>query len=274
MADYKIVASDLDGTLLNSSGEVSEENWQAIAEMTARGVHFVPCTGRTLHEMDPKIRDNPLVRYIIHSDGAVVYDKQTDRRIPMCMSQGVAERALDALGRYASLPAVRFERNVYMNAEQMTDEVFEEFHVSDYSRNIVFPWSNRMDRFEAFCRSMDQIEMIGSYFPSIEERDAFVEELEQTGDYLFARWEGLNYCEVFSKHAGKGNALLRLADELAIDHSETIGVGDSTNDLTLIQCAGKGLLTANGFASLREVADEVICSNDEHVMRYILEHYL
>ena len=85
MVDYRIVASDLDGTLLNSSDLVSEENWAAIAEMKARGVHFVPCTGRTLNEMDPLIRDNSNVRYLIQSDGAVVYDKETDRRITACM---------------------------------------------------------------------------------------------------------------------------------------------------------------------------------------------
>ena len=64
-----------------------------------------------------------------------------------------------------------------------------------------------------------------------------------------------------------------LADLLGIDYSDTISAGDSNNDLTITQAAGLGLAVSNACDSLKEVADEIICSNDEHIVSYILNHY-
>ena len=136
--DYKIVASDLDGTLLNTSGQVSEENLQAMEMLMKRGIQFVPCTGRTLMEMDAKIRDNPSVRYIIHSDGAVVYDKLLDERISLCMPRKDANRLLDILGHYYTFLAVRYDKNVYMDADMQTEAVFDAFRIDAYSREEVW----------------------------------------------------------------------------------------------------------------------------------------
>lgn len=275
MADYKIVASDLDGTLLDSFGNLREENKRAIDMLAERGVQFVPCTGRTLNEMDLGLREIPSIRYIIHSDGAVIYDKKTDRRITMCMSKEDAGYLFDVLAEYPTFFTIRYHGNVYNDAAKQRDEVYDYFQIDNYSRTAVIPWSKMIvDHFDTFCRSCEEVEMVGVFFHTLEERDDCINRLEKTGNYLFARWEGLNYCEVFSIHAGKGNALLRLAEELGYDRSQTIGVGDSNNDATLIECAGLGLAMSNGFASLKQAADAVICSNDEHAIQYILEHYI
>ena len=69
MYKYKMVACDLDGTLLNSEFHVSQENKNAIKELSEKGIHFVPCTGRTLSEMR-EVANIPEVRYIIYSSGA------------------------------------------------------------------------------------------------------------------------------------------------------------------------------------------------------------
>ena len=274
MQDYKIVASDLDGTFLNRDGLVSEENWEAVRAMTACGVHFVPCTGRTLHEMSSEIRDNPAVRYIIHSGGSVVYDKQTDERIEMCMPKEIGHQLLDILNLYPHLKSVRYDRNVYIAAEQKSDEVFDSFHVGNYSKYKVLPMGIPMENFESFCREMNGIETIGIFFKNEEDRTDCIERLEQTGNFLIVKWSGLVYIEVCYKTAGKGSALLALARRLGYDDAQTIGVGDSTNDLTMIRDAGLGIAVSNACDLLKEEADEIICSNEEHAIKYIFEHYI
>ena len=62
---YKIVASDLDGTLLNKEQTVSEENLRAIAQMNSLGVEFVPTTGRGMNEIDLSLINSPDIRYKI-----------------------------------------------------------------------------------------------------------------------------------------------------------------------------------------------------------------
>lgn len=275
MGEYRIVASDLDGTLLNSDARISEENQEAIKRISEMGGFFVPCTGRTLYEMNPEIRDNPYIRYIIHSDGSVIYDKATDQRMSMCMSKEVSGHLFDVLAEQPTFYTVRYNRNVYNDASMQRDEVYDFFGIDHYSRNVVIPWSKKViDGFDAFCRSCEEIEMVGVFFHTIEERDRCLNRLEAIGDYGFIRWEGLNYCEIFSKDAGKGNALLRLARELGFDRSQTIGVGDSTNDLTMIRSAGLGLAMSNACDSLKAAADAIICSNDEHGIKYIFERYI
>ena len=122
---YKIVASDLDGTLFDNKKNVTPENLAAIDKMAELGVYFVPCSGRTLREIPENVKGIPSVRYILHSDGAVIYDKKTGERIEACMSQDVVKPALDILFDYSKhifiltliftrWDILRFKHNDYM----------------------------------------------------------------------------------------------------------------------------------------------------------------
>jgi hydroxymethylpyrimidine pyrophosphatase-like HAD family hydrolase len=83
-----------------------------------------------------------------------------------------------------------------------------------------------------------------------------------------------NSYEVYRSEAGKGNALWKLADLLGVGRDQTIAVGDTTNDTTIVQAAALGLATGNAMQALKDIADEVICTNEEHAAQYVLEHYL
>lgn len=76
MKRYKIVCSDLDGTLLNNNSEISKENLKAIDELVEHGVYFVPSTGRAYGEIPEELRDNSAIRFMICSNGAVLLDRQ------------------------------------------------------------------------------------------------------------------------------------------------------------------------------------------------------
>jgi len=77
---YRLIAADLDGTLLNDSGEISDENLRAAEWLAGRGVWFVPATGRTLAEIPARVKNSPAVRRILHSNGAVLLDKESGER--------------------------------------------------------------------------------------------------------------------------------------------------------------------------------------------------
>ena len=80
--------------------------------------------------------------------------------------------------------------------------------------------------------------------------------------------------EVFLSVAGKGNALKALSDAIDVDISDTVAVGDSTNDISLIKAAGLGLAMENACDALKIAADKVICNNDEHSAKYILDNFI
>ena len=78
---YKLLACDLDGTLLDDNSNVSAENLNAIDEMVKLGVEFAICTGRTNDEIPKVLLDNKSIRYIIYSDGSVILDKNKKKNI-------------------------------------------------------------------------------------------------------------------------------------------------------------------------------------------------
>ena len=81
MDDIRILALDLDGTLLDSEKRLSEVNRNALAAAAAKGILVVPTTGRFFGMMPPAVRDLPFVRYAITVNGAQVYDRETDTAI-------------------------------------------------------------------------------------------------------------------------------------------------------------------------------------------------
>ena len=113
---------------------------------------------------------------------------------------------------------------------------------------------------------------ISLFFRSMEELKLCSDALRRLGGLHVAEPLPFNL-EIFREDAGKGTALLSLAEHLGIDIRDTIGVGDSGNDITLLQTANLGLAVANATDSLKAVCDEIICANTEDAIDYIAKRY-
>ena len=273
MARYKLVASDLDGTLLKNDQTLSPENAAAIAEMTRRGVHFAISTGRTYGEILPALRSDPNIRFVIHSDGAVIYDKLTDTRHTLCFSGEAQKLVLDTLFACKTWFTCRYNGVSYYDGEHSTEADYEFHRLTQYYRALVADCNVPMKDFQAFCYGMEEIEQITVFFHSDEELEYCEKTFRQSG-LLDTSASSPNSFEVYNAKAGKGNALRKLADLLGVGHDETIAIGDTTNDVSIVKAAALGLATGNAMEGLKVVADAVICSNEEHAAQYVLEHYL
>ncbi|MBR2353964.1 MAG: Cof-type HAD-IIB family hydrolase [Clostridia bacterium] len=272
MSNYKIVASDLDGTLLNTKVQVSEENWEAVRQMTEAGVHFVPSSGRAFYEMPAFIRESPYVRYVIHSDGSAIYDKQTGESVRLSMSRERSHLLLDVLAEYENDASIRHCGRVYTDAATNTEEFHRYNRMDDGWVWHTFAYYEPTENFDQFCRDLDGIDMLCTFFHSADEQEICRKRLEGLGYHVVSS----HPCnlEVYAPTAGKGSALLALAKRLGIAPDATIAVGDSPNDSDMIRKAGLGLAMGNACEELKAIAREVICTNDEHAMRYILNHYI
>ena len=272
MAEYKIVASDLDGTLLNSSGEVSRENLEYISRLVDSGVNFVPATGRTISEIPSVVRDNPEVRYIIHSSGAAVYDKETGERISFCIDNALARRVFAAILKYECHISVRMDGKIWTGTEMKTLESYKYYQVWPVHYEILEEIGESIPDIKSRVFDMDGIEMISLFFHNDDDIERLSAQLREIGSLNLASACEHNL-EITFADAGKGNALAALASKLSLPISSTIAVGDSGNDAPMVRVAGLGLAVANSTDALKKIADEVICSNDEHVIKYIFEKY-
>ena len=271
---YKIVASDLDGTLLGLDQRASQENLDAIREITELGVEFIPATGRCLGEMPGDVSDCPDVRYIITSDGAAVWDKAEGRvALSRYIPKDLVKFMLDVTGEYNTFPIVHEGGEAYYDKARYTKEYMDLTRVNDYFRDLIARTNIGRDDFYSYLCASDKVELFCIFFSSDEDLKKCADIMLETGRLSVAQSAAHNL-EIYSIDGGKGNTLKALAEQLSADISEVIAVGDSTNDSSLIATAGLGLAVENACPELKEIADEVICHFSEHSARYILENYI
>lgn len=270
--EYKLIASDLDGTLLQSDGKVSPENRQAIAALRDMGVEFVPASGRAFYEMPVELRESPLIRYYIASDGAVVYDKHTGETWELPMPKNVGHWVLDTIYSYKNCMMLHADTHSYMDLEQQDRAVYAGFNMSKRWIDFVYAMDKMMPNFREFAYGLDSIQSICAFFQTEEDLQDCIARLESHPELLVAQSDAFNL-EVFHKTAGKGNALKLLADKLDIPIAATIAMGDSTNDTTMVVAAGLGVAMENAVPALKETADTVICHYRDHGVKFLLEHY-
>lgn len=272
MKKHSIVASDLDGTLLNNSSQVSCENIEAINAMHKLGVYFVPSTGRTFNEIPKQIRDHDAIRYFIHSNGAVVLDKLEGKRILNCIPNSIGREILDLLTSYEAEVNIRHNGHLIIDSDLKSKQYYDYHNVVDAHIDCINHYSNRVDDFIKYAYNADNIEVFTAFFHSYSDKMYCKKQLERNPELRIV--EACEYnLEIVNVNAGKGNALYALADMLKIDRTKTISIGDSDNDRAIIQAAGLGLAVSNASDSLKAVADQIICSNEEHVLSYLLSHY-
>ena len=272
MPSYKIVATDLDGTLLNDVGRVSAENFAAMRTLTEKGIHCAVATGRTYSEIPAEIRDCKDIRYMIYANGSVVLDRASGEKISACIPNAVACRMMDIFKDYEVHVTARNEGKCYYDGRYPILESQEYFRIDPAHVRCVGEFGAPIENFDAFVRGLNEVEVFSIYFHSDAEQKECAERLKALGSVYVTATSATNF-EIFDNGAGKDNALRRLASHIGISIEETMTLGDSENDLAMTKAAGLGLATANAQSALVAVCDDVICSNEEHVIRYVLEKY-
>ena len=270
--EYKIIACDLDGTLLDENQEVSKENMAALEALTQMGVHIVPASGRAFEEMPTALLECPLIRYYITSDGAAVYDKQTGSVHELALSQEVNKEILDLLTQYETLMMIHAGTKSYMEKKTHNPTDYTRFYMNQYWIDFALGKDVPIDGLVEFSYNLPTIQSFIPFFLHKKDLEEVWSILEKDPRFALAQTHPHNM-EIFSCKAGKGNALLLLADLLGIDPKATIAMGDSTNDISMLQAAGLGLAMENADPKAKQAADGVICHYKDHSLKYILEHY-
>ena len=271
---YKIVASDLDGTLLNKEQNVSEENFRAISEMKRLGVEFVPTTGRAMNEIELSLINSPDIRYIITSNGSVVFDKKVGKPIiTRYISKAAVRLILEAIRPYNVFFLAHEGGKTYFDKNKYNSEFLDICGVGKYYGYIIGKYAEAVENFESFLLSSNEVELICLFFELDEGTRSCNQILENCG-MLSAASPRANYLEIYSSDAGKGDTLVAFANMLGVDIADVIAVGDSDNDSSMIEKAGLGLAVANSCDALKELADQTICDHSEHVAKYVLENFI
>ena len=269
--DIRIIALDLDGTLLDSEKRLSEVNRDALQRAAAKGVLIVPTTGRFFGMMPPAVRDLPFVRYAITINGAQVYDRETDTalvrdEIPLDMALGIME----VLDRYDVIYDCYRQNWGWMTAalqDKAADYATNE-HYLKMVREFRKPVPELKQHLRETAADGDVQKVM--LFATNRERSTAIDCLRKLSDEISARFPEIkvtastwNNIELNIRTAHKGNALRRFAEHLGLTLDNCMAFGDGMNDFTMVEAAGLGIAMANAEPEVKRVAKWIAPSNDE-----------
>ena len=273
MDDIRIIALDLDGTLLDSNKNLSEANRAALAAAAAKGILVVPTTGRFFGMMPPAVRDLPFVRYAITVNGAQVYDRETDTAI--VREELPLEKAL-AIMRYLDGFDVIYDcyqDNWGRMTKAMQDKAAEyaqDPHYIKMIREFRKPYPDLKSYLAEQGRDVQKI-MLFARDPAV--RDTLAAELPTRFDGLAVSTSTFNNLEINVATAHKGRAIERFAAHFGWTLANCMAFGDGLNDLSMVKMAGTGVAMANAAPEVLAAADYVTLSNDADGVAAALRHF-
>ena len=265
----KIVALDLDGTLLDSQKRLSEANRRALAEAAEKGVLIVPTTGRFFGMMPPAVRDLPFVRYAITINGAQVYDRAEDAAIVRDeIPLGMAIDLMRLLDGYDVIYDCYRSNWGWMTAalQAKAEGYATDAHYLKMVREFRKPVDDLKAHLVATAAEGDvqKVMMFSRNAPGGEAvAAAIMAEVSVKFPAIKTTASTWNNLEFNIATAHKGNALRRFAEHLGFTLDDCMAVGDGLNDLSMVEAAGIGVAMSNAHPAVLAAADHVTGSNDE-----------
>jgi Cof subfamily protein (haloacid dehalogenase superfamily) len=261
----RMIAMDIDGTLLDSRHKVPAVNVEAIREAAARGIEIVIVTGRRFDFAHPIAMELPCDPAMIVNNGAVIKSKSGETHLRHLLPREVARRVLEATVRFRDGAAVVFDR---LRENQM---FFEKIDWDDPGRRGYFERNRaylaEMSPLEN-CLDDDPIQVMftGPFLPMREALDTLRKMPEATLFALaFTEYEDRNFSilDVIRKGCSKGAALAEWAQRRGIRREEVMAIGDNWNDREMLEYAGLAVVMGNSVPELKSLGWPVTLSNDE-----------
>ena len=287
---YKLIAIDIDGTLLNSHGEVTEKNKQAIQKALEKNIDIVLTSGRMPKSILPIANEINSNKYLISGNGAAIYDIQKDEIIySNYMSKNKVLEIIDICEKNSMF------YNVYTNNSVLTKTL---------NYNILFYHNENKNKSEDKKIKINVVKDMYSYIKEYEGNDllkiticdsdkmifnSIINKLKMLRDIDILEVEHMSkkiikhgtddykisyfYTEITNKDVNKWSAIEELMKILKITKEEVMAIGDNINDKEMIENAGIGIVTGNASPQMKLIADDIVCSNDESGVADAIEKY-
>ncbi len=263
----KLIASDMDGTLLDAEMRISQENIDAIRYAQEQGVEFVIATGRNVFEALPPLKEAGIECAMITLNGAHVFDKEGNSLFTTPIDKNELLQMFDILDQHGIYYEIATQEGNFTMSKEARIEQFAT-HVTDALPHL----THRM----AIAMTVARLEFFPvNVVPSIREFAA-QEDIEVLKVICFdkrgnkhlgaagkkiAEFEdcvvtssGNNNIEINHKYAQKGIAVSHVAKERGVDLEHVMTIGDNLNDLSMIQVAGVSFAMGNALNELKEEA--------------------
>ncbi|QKS71014.1 HAD family phosphatase [Paenalkalicoccus suaedae] len=283
MTNIKLIATDMDGTLLNKKRQISARTIEAIREAQAQGIIVAACTGRDFFEAEAPIREANLTMPIIGVNGADVRledGTMVERKIIAPELFKKIRDVLEAHDVYYEVYTSKgaFTKDVERGIDIIVDVLMsiEEVPSEEYARAYAKERFHQggvklVDNYETLIETDPLLKLL-AFSKDDGARLAVREKLSQYDLELSA--SAKDNIEITHKSASKGIGLTTLAHYVGVDMEETMAIGDNENDISMLRAAKVGVAMANADASIQAHANWVTKTNHEDGVAFAIEQVL
>ena len=288
---YKLVAVDLDGTMLDSYGQVTENTKTVIQKTIEKATDIIIASGRPIDSIKTIAKEIGSNKYFIAGNGALIYDIQKNEVlyekymkkekvleiIKICEENSIAynvytdKTILATSLKYNVLyyhkenlkkqeekrTHINIVENMYEYIQKMKEEKFLKITICDDSKTV----------FQSIIRKLEKIKDIEILDVSHMSRKVIEQGTEEIPIEYY-------YTEISSKDVDKWCAIEFLIEKLNIEKEDVIAIGDNVNDKKMIEEAGLGIAMGQSMPQLKEIADYVTSSNTEEGVAKAIEKFV
>ena len=277
---YKLIAIDLDGTLLNSYGQISEKNKLALNNAKEKGIQIVLASGRTTDSVKSIANEIGVQNYIICGNGSLIYDLQKEEIIyDKFIEKKKALQIIDICEK----------NSIYYN-------IYTENMViaKTLNNNVLFYYQENANKPDSKKTKINIVQDIYEYVKNLENQNilkitisdndviifnSIIRKLREVKDIDVLDVEHMSrkiiktgteeskleyyYTEITKKNVDKWYAIEFLMENLNINSNELLTIGDNVNDKLMIENAGCGVAMGNSAPYVKEVSNLVVANNNE-----------
>ena len=264
---YKLIASDMDGTLVNDKAELSERTKAAIIKTVEAGVLFVTATGRPFSNVqivnELLSEDMP---FIVFNGAAAYMGKSGKLLFERFLDFNLAKEAFD-IGQKLGIPQI-----IWTGPRLWANKECEEtIRYSKFSHGLGMSIVTDLAAIKGEVKGVSKVLWIDDPANVVKLSG---EMCAHFGDKLTCVSSMSYFLEFISNDAGKGTALIEVAKLYGIDRSEIIAVGDSYNDVSMLEYAGYSIAVENAPDDVKAICDYVTLSNNDDGVAEVIDRFI
>lgn len=263
---YKLIVTDMDGTLLNSEKKVGQKNLDYILKAQEKGLKFVLASGRVEEAMLPIAKELQMDKYegyVLSYNGARIIDCKTNEIIyDRALTKKDIEYLYTLSNKFNIALVTYINKELFYNKEHKYVDIEEK--ITGFKKRLYKDTSEINTNKVGKCMFIGDTEKTKKLLEYITKKDS---------DKYFATLSDPHFLEILHKDVSKGRSLKKLADILNIDIKDTIACGDSYNDIDMLEVAGLSVAAFNGVDDVKRISDYISVSNNDGVLADVIEKY-
>lgn len=267
--DYKYIVFDLDGTLLNSAKEITEENRKAVSLLKEKNKQIFIATGRHTLIASKYIYELGLKTPMIACNGALIKDVQNDLTLHMKVINSVAASKIISYCKQNQLDFLVYTPKAIYHSE------------NSKRVNVVIKYNNTVDKeLRAPLYTIQKLDVLKQDIIKIlirSDDDSLIvklnEDVNKDGSVTIVKSED-DLIDIMTSGVSKGDGLNILAKHLNIDLESTAVFGDNHNDISMFQVAALSIAMGNAEEKLKKIANHITLSNDDSGVSHGIYKYI